>query len=300
MPKIILPFITCLGLVMTLFSCDQDENTINEAELFIEIPDESFEAQLIAQGIDSDTTINQRILKSDVESVSRLMLDASEDTVITDLTGIEGFTNLTFLSASFNDFTTIDLSNNLKLDSVSLIANLLTEIDFSKNENLVYVQLESNDLSVVGGLSDKPKLKNVQLSFNYLEALDVSNSGVEMLFASDNDISNINLNGAKDLTNLFLKTNDLESIDLSSNTQLETLVLSDNKIQSISLEENGLLEYFFISSNSLTHLDVSTLSSLVHLTIHNNPNMLCVNIATGQEIPTVTKNEGQQLNEECN
>ncbi|MDW3209996.1 MAG: hypothetical protein R8N23_09020 [Reichenbachiella sp.] len=290
---------TTLGLVMSLISCDQEDNTLDESDLYTQIPDKSFEAQLITQGIDSDTTINQRILKSDAESVSRLILDASQDTVIVDLSGIEGFTNLTFLSASFNDFTTIDLSNNVLLDSVSMIANLLTEIDFTQNENLVYIQLESNELTKIDGLSDKPKLKNVQLSFNYLEALDVSNSAVQRLFASDNDITAIDLSGASDLKNIFLKTNDLESIDLSTNPLVETLVLSDNKLQSLSLAENQLIEYLWISSNSLTNLDVSGLPSLIHLTIHNNPDLSCVKVGEDQDIPTVTKNDNQQLSEGC-
>ncbi|WP_422359493.1 hypothetical protein [Reichenbachiella sp.] len=297
MTKVFYSSIAYLGLAMWLLACDQDDHS--NTDLYIQIPDESFEAQLIAQGIDSDTTINQQILKSDAESISRLELDASQDTVILDLTGIEGFSNLTYLSASFNDFVTVDLSKNMKLDSVSMIANLLTEIDFSKNENLVYVQLESNELIVVDGLADKPKLKNVQLSFNYLEALDVSNSGVEVLFASDNDITTIDLSGAVDLKNIFLKTNDLESIDLRANPLLETVVLSDNKIQSLNVEENKSIEYLWISSNSLTNLDVSSLPSLVHLTIHNNPKLSCVNIGTGQDIPTVTKTEDQQLSEGC-
>ncbi|WP_456461808.1 hypothetical protein [Reichenbachiella sp.] len=291
--------ITILGLVMSLISCNQEDNTLDESDLYIQIPDKSFEALLIAQGIDSDTTINQRILKFDAESVSRLTLDASQDTVIVDLSGIEGFTNLTFLSASFNDFTTVDLSNNVLLDSVSMIANLLTEIDFTQNENLVYLQLESNELAKIDGLSDKPKLKNVQLSFNYLEALDVSNSAVERLFASDNDITAIDLSGASDLKNIFLKTNDLESIDLSTNPLVETLVLSDNKLQSLSLAENQLIEYLWVSSNSLANLDVSSLPSLVHLTIHNNPDLSCVNVGKDQDIPTVTKNDNQQLSEGC-
>lgn len=291
--------ITILGLVMSLISCNQEDNTLDESDHYIEIPDKSFEAQLITQGIDSDTTINQQISKSDATSVSRLILNASQDTVIADLTGIEGFINLTFLSASFNDFTTVDLSNNLKLDSVSMIANLLTEIDFSKNENLVYIQLESNELTKIDGLSDKQKLQNVQLSFNYLEALDVSNSAVQRLFASDNDITAIDLSGASDLKNIFLKTNDLESIDLSTNPLVETLVLSDNKLQSLSLAENQLIEYLWISSNSLTNLDVSGLPSLAHLTIHNNPDLSCVKVGEGQDIPTVTKNDNQQLSESC-
>lgn len=297
MTKVFYSSIAYLGLAMWLLACDQNNNS--NTDLYIQIPDKSFEAQLIAQGIDSDTTINQRILKSDAESVSRLTLDASQDTVILDLAGIEGFTNLTFLSASFNDFTTADLSNNVLLDSVSMIANLLTEIDFTQNENLVYIQLESNELTKIEGLSDKPKLKNVHLSFNYLDALDVSNSAVERLFASDNDITAIDLSGASDLKNIFLKTNDLESIDLSTNPLVETLVLSDNKLQSLSLTENQLIEYLWVSSNSLTNLDVSGLPSLIHLTIHNNPDLSCVKVGEDQNIPTVTKNDNQQLSEGC-
>ncbi|WP_420580832.1 hypothetical protein [Reichenbachiella sp.] len=297
MTKVFYSSIAYLGLAMWLLACDQDDHS--NTDLYIQIPDESFEAQLINQGIDSDTTINQQILKSDAESISRLVLKGRQDTVIIDLTGIEGFTNLTFLSASYNDFTTVDLSNNLKLDSVSLIANLLTEIDFSKNENLVYVQLESNELRAVNGLSNKQKLNNVQLSFNYLKELDVSNSAVEKVFAGDNDIETIDLSGTGDLKNLFLKTNDLVSIDLSENPLLETVVLSDNKIQNLDVQVNHLIEYLWISSNSLTKLDVSSLSSLVHLTIHNNPDLSCVNIGSDQDIPTVTKTENQQLSEGC-
>lgn len=299
MSKIFLVNITILCMVMSFLSCTEDENTDSQTDLFIHIPDISFEAQLIALGIDSDTTINQQILKSDAELVTHLILDASKDTVITNLTGIEGFSNLTSLSASFNDFTTVDLSKNVLLDSVSMIANLLTEIDFTENKNLVYLQLESNELTIVEGLSEKQKLKDIQLSFNYLEALDVSYSAVERLFASDNDITVIDLSGASDLKNVFLKTNELESIDLSTNPLVETLVLSDNKLQSLNVTENKLIEYLWVSSNSLDQLDVGSLPSLVHLTIHNNPNLNCVLINPDHDIPTVTKNDNQQLSEEC-
>ena len=61
---------------------------------FVAIPDPVFEQALIDLNIDSDGTLNQIILRSDAEATSSLNLYHKD---ITNLTGIEAFTNLTYL-----------------------------------------------------------------------------------------------------------------------------------------------------------------------------------------------------------
>lgn len=296
MTKAIFPVIVLLSIAISLFSCDDDDQSV---ENFIEIPDSNFEAKLISLGIDSDSTINRQILKEDAESVTRLIIRGVQDTTIADLSGIEGFVNLSYLSVSFNDLTMVDLSKNTNLDTLYMIANLLTEIDLSENENLIFLQLESNELEAIEGLDHKKKLKNVQVSFNYLDRLDISNSSVEKLFAGDNDIATIDLSGCDHLKNIFLKTNDLPTIDLSDNPLVETLVLSDNKLENLDVSANEKIEYLWASTNSFTSLDVSALSSLINLSIHNNPTLDCVKIGSSQDIPTISKDDHHLLSNSC-
>src|SRR5690606_27880649 len=59
---------------------------------------------------------------------------------IADLTGIEGFTNLTLLNVEENLITEIDLSNNVNLEYVDVSYNQLSILDFSNNPNLEFFQ----------------------------------------------------------------------------------------------------------------------------------------------------------------
>ena len=102
---------------------------------------------MIEQGIDSDGILNQKMLKSDAEDITHLDLNLSANFgQITDLTGVEGFVNLTLLSAANQKIEAVDLSYNIKLDTLNMLGNHLTNIDLSKNLNLIFVDLQSNEL----------------------------------------------------------------------------------------------------------------------------------------------------------
>ena len=85
-------FLSCL-----IISCaSEDKNLSSVDDIYLNIPDVTFETVLINQGIDSDGIINQQMLKSDAEAVSILDLNLSANLgEISDLTGIEGFVNIT-------------------------------------------------------------------------------------------------------------------------------------------------------------------------------------------------------------
>ncbi|MER3317062.1 MAG: hypothetical protein RIB79_02100 [Allomuricauda sp.] len=291
--------------ISTLFlmgSCSDDNgNDRLPNNQYLLIPDNHFEQMLIDQGIDTDGTINGQMLREDAEQVQRLDLNlANHFGEIEDLTGIEGFTNITFLSAVGQNLVDINLSSNTKLDTLYLQSNYLSTIDLSKNTNLIVIDVLVNELTSISGLEHASELKRLNLSYNYFEDFSISNESIEHLLMSDNILTSFDSTGAPHLKSILLTTNQLSSLDVSSNTSLETLVISNNTLQHINLENNPNLMYFYASSNILTTLDVSQNTELIDLRVDRNPDLSCIKIHSGQEIPTVSISEYQELNELCN
>lgn len=289
--------LVCVLSCCFIVSCSRDSNTDQPVDEFhLYIPDANFEAKLISLGIDSDNKVNKQMLKTDAINIQALNID---NTNIDDLTGIEGFVDLKNLSAIQNNIEHIDLKCNILLDTLSLAGNYIKSLDISNNTKLIKLNLDANELSLLTGLSNATKLKRLDASFNYLKTFSIHHEAIETLYISDNDLESFSVEGAVNLKNIFLKTNKLTSIDLSTNTVLETLVLSDNRIQQISLEENNDLTVLWISSNLLTGLDVSNLNNLVYLSVYNNPDLSCIEIYNGQEVPNLNISDTQELNVLC-
>jgi len=292
-------FILALFHIVSCSSDDETPNPIND--IYLSIPDIHFEAKLIEQGIDSEGIVNQQMLKSDAEAVSLLDLNLSANFgEISDLTGIEGFVNITLLSAARQEIKDVDLSFNTKLDTLFLNGNHLTNIDINNNPNLILLDIQSNELSSINGLSKSTNLKKANLSFNNFEEISIKNESIEELLISHNLLKSINTKDALNLKNVFIILNQLTTVDFSSNTLLETLVISGNKLQNINLENNTSLTHLYSSSNLLTSLDVSNNQELIDLRVDRNPDLTCIKILSSQEIQTMSISDYQELNTICN
>lgn len=296
--------ITHLIIVLTLsliVSCSSDDETLNQTDnIYLNIPDIHFETKLIELGIDSDGIVNQQMLRSDAEKLDRLDLNLSTDTgKIIDFTGIEGFVNITYLSAAGQEIEDVDLSFNTKLDTIFLYGNYLTNIDISNNPNLILLDIQSNELSAITGLSKSTNLKKANLSFNNFEEISINNTSIETLLISHNLLKSIDTKDALNLKNVFIILNQLTTVDFSSNRLLETLVISGNNLQNIDLEKNTSLTHLYSSSNLLASLDVSNNPELIDLRVDRNPDLTCIKILNGQEIPTVSLSDYQELNTNC-
>ena len=95
------------------------------------IPDVNFEKALIEMGFDD--IIDKRVATANIRNISAISL---HDLNISDLTGIQDFTSLTYLSCGGNLFTTLDISKNTALTEFGCIGSKLTNIDFSNNLSL--------------------------------------------------------------------------------------------------------------------------------------------------------------------
>lgn len=296
----IIEVVITLSIIITLLltSCNSTELDTVE-DLYLDIPDSSFEAILVDQGIDTDGIINQKMLVKDAAQVGVLELPYSSDRVIEDLTGIEGFINLKKLIATQHNIENIDLSSNTSLDTLYLAGNYISSIDISNNTNLLLLDVQSNQLNSIVGLAKATHLKDLNLSFNDIQELTIQNEFLETLLASHNLLHTINTGAAKRLRNILLTSNELVTLDLSSNTLLETLLVSDNNIKGIELLYNEQLTHLYISSNVLHALDLTNNLALLDLRVDRNPYLGCIKIHSGQNIANVSISENQALSVHC-
>jgi len=263
------------SLVVVACSKKNDDEFPIPVDKFVEIPDVNFEKELIAQGIDSDGTINHKILKSDAENVTKLSLYTAD---INSLTGIKAFTNLKRLYADGNNLQTLDVSNNVLLDTISLI---------------------SNDLTKIEGLSNAKNLVWLSLSWNLFTEFTLDNENVKNFLMDHNDLVSLEINNAPKLVSAVLNLNEIPNLDFSNNPLLKVLNFSANKVKTIDLSQNVNLEYIYCSSNLLTEFDLSNLPKLIDVRIDRNPTLTCIKIAPGQNIPTLKLSSYQHATVNC-
>lgn len=269
-----------ITLIFAIASCTKDDEHTELINDFVSIPDNQFESILIEQNIDSDGVVNQKISKTDALDVTHLDLNLSASGMyVEDLTGVEGFTNLTFLSASGHLIEDIDLSHNTQLDTVLL---------------------QANEVQSIQGLSNLNNLIKLDLSWNLLDSLSFKSESIEILLASNNLLEFFEVQNADKLKSIILTSNKLSTVNLHTYSLLETLLLSNNLLQTIDLEQNGNLSHLYISGNSLSELSVSSNQNLVDLRVDRNPGLTCIHINNNQDIPTVSLSEYQELSANCN
>ncbi len=263
--------------ILTITSCTKDKLVIDTPVLdYVQIPDAKFEQELINLGIDSDGIVNQKVLRSEAQSVERLNIYNSD---IDDLTGIEAFINLKRLHAQGNSLVTVDLSKNVLLDTIKLFSNLLIEVK---------------------GLSAATNLKYLSLSYNYLTEFTIENPSLVSLLIETNDLTSLDATLAVNLEGLLVFSNKLETADFSNNLKLTVLRIADNKLTNLTLGQKEDLSYLSCSDNLLTDLDLSNFDNLVTLYAHSNPGLTCIKIKSGQNILTQELSAYQELNTDCN
>jgi hypothetical protein len=262
---------------LTITSCTKDKLVDDIPVLdYIQIPDAKFEQELINLGVDSDGIVNQKVLRSEAQTVEKLSLYNSG---ISSLTGIEGFINLKRLHAQGNSLVTVDLSKNVLLDTIKLFSNLLTEVK---------------------GLSAATNLKYLSLSYNYLTEFTIENPSLVSLLIETNDLTSFDATLGTNLEGVLIFSNKLEAADFSNNLKLKVLRIADNKLTNLTLGQKDELYYLSCSDNLLTDLDLSSFDKLSSLYAHRNPDLTCIKIKNNQNIHTKTLSAHQELNVNCN
>ncbi|MBT4407658.1 MAG: hypothetical protein HOC79_07290, partial [Euryarchaeota archaeon] len=217
------------------------------------VPDDNFEQALIDLGYDD--TLDDFVLTENISGLTNLNVAGKE---IGDLTGIEGFTALTFLNVEgSNQLTSLDLSANTALTELFCYNNELTSLDVSSNTELT--ELNCSD--------------------NQLIALDVSsNTALTNLYCSDNQLTSLDVSANTSLQNLDCDVNNITELDVTNNPLLTGLGLFDCQINNIDLTNNIYLSSVNLAHNNLSSLDVSNLSDLSFLNLDGNEQLSNLNL----------------------
>ncbi len=184
--------------------------------------------------------------------------------------GIEYFPELVTLKCPNANVRSLDVSKNLKLETLWCFWNSLKQLDVSKNK----------------------ALKDLRCGYNYLTTLNVSqNEALEHLSTNDmrSKLNSLDVSYNKALKHLECMKNGLTSLDVSSNEALERLVCDKNPLTELDVSKNdkltsldckgcGLTSLKFdsavssmdCSENLLTELDVSQNTRWSYLRCNDN------------------------------
>ena len=199
-----------------------------------------------------------------------ITIELPDDSYCPTMKGIEYFPELVTLKCSNVHMRSLDVSKNLKLETLWCYWNNLEQLDVSKNK----------------------ALKELQCGYNNLTTLNVSqNEALELLSTNDmrSKLNSLDVSYNKALKHLECTKNGLTSLDVSSNEALERLVCDGNPLTELDVSKNdkltsldcrrcGLTSLKFGSAvssmecdeNQLTELDISQNTRWTDLRCNDN------------------------------
>jgi Leucine-rich repeat (LRR) protein len=250
------------------------------AQIFTNIPDANFEQALIDLGY--DTILDGRVLTGLINF--RTDLDVSNKN-ISDLTGIQNFLSLRNLNASFNDLTSVDISNNGQLETVRFDNNNLTSVTIGNHPNLYQLELFENNIASVD-VSGLPALEVLYLRANNLSSVDVSNNPLlEVISLQNNNaaMTSLDFSNNPNLKDLLFSDNNVSTLDISNCTDLRWLWCSNNNLTTLDLSHTPLLRDLQCENNQLTYLDVKNggntlMNSNFSFRSSGNPDLTCIKV----------------------
>jgi len=282
----------------------------------VNIPDANFKAYLVGNTL-INTNGDTEIQVSEATAFTGIINCNSQS--ISDLTGIEAFTALTYLWCYSNQLTTLDITNNTALISLScggnqltsldvtnntvlteLIcqANQLTNLDVSNNINLMILKCNSNPLGSLN-VSNNTSLTYLWCYSNQLTTLDITNNtALISSICGGNQLTSLDVTNNTVLTELICQSNQLTSLDVSNNITLMTLRCNNNQLGSLNVSNNTSLTDLHCYTNQLTILDVSNNITLITLLCNDNQ-LTSLNVANGNNTNFVGINASNNSNLTC-
>ena len=246
------------------------------------IPDANFKAYLVGNSA-INTNGDGDIQVSEANSFSGIIVCSNLN--ISDLTGFEAFTVLTYLNCEGNQLSILDVSQNTALTYLNCEDNQLTNLDLSNNTALIESKCQGNQITSLD-LSQNSALTTLNCRSNQLTSLDVSqNSALTSLDCYGNQFISLDVSQNTALQYLDCYFNQLTSLDVSQNTVLIELNCYSNQLTSLDVSNNFALTDLSCKNNQLTSLDVRNgnninidHSSYPGFKTENNPNLTCIDV----------------------
>lgn len=219
-------------------------------------PDENFRDYVAGEW---DKNQDKYFSPSEIANAKWISCDNKE---ISNLKGIEFFTNIWLLECYYNNLTTIDLSNNKKLSYINCHHNQLNELDVSGLPLLETFYCGHNALPSID-VSKNEKLEDFDCQDNHLDTLNVSqNKELVKLSCGTNNLTELDVRENKKLKELSCYESKLSNLDLRNQTELEVLKCWKNPLSALNVSANTKLKKLFVSNTNLTSLDATNNTAL--------------------------------------
>ncbi|PKH52342.1 hypothetical protein CXF68_17295 [Tenacibaculum sp. Bg11-29] len=252
----------------------------------INFPDANLKTALLATSPAIDTDGDGEICIEEAEKLTNLSLHNKN---INDASGIEYFKNLKLLFLSQNNLTSLNFTNNTKLEQLFIFHNNLTSLNIINNTKLEILHVNDNNLTNLN-IDSNLSLKRLDATNNQLSVIDISN--------------NVNLES------LYLTNNKLKKLDITNNnSKLSEITISNNLISeidirnclsaSIDVNNNPNLEKTFLTGN---HKFINTVFqgnlNFTYLGLSNCPklNFICIDPSALNKMKQYTDNTLKLLN----
>lgn len=219
-------------------------------------PDENFRDYVAEEW---DKNHDKYFSPSEIANAKWISCDNKE---ISNLKGIEFFTNIWLLECYYNNLTTIDLSHNKNLSYINCHHNQLNELDVSGLPLLETFYCGYNALPSID-VSKNEKLEDFDCQDNHLDTLDVSqNKELVKLSCGTNNLTELDVRENKKLKELSCYESKLSNLDLRNQTELEVLKCWKNPLSVLDVSANTKLKTLFVSNTNLTSLDAKNHTAL--------------------------------------
>lgn len=223
-----------------------DQETFPDANLFA-----------AAQSFDEDG--NETLSDEELQKATELVFDSEKK--ISDASGISNFKYLSSLTIKNGDITSLDLSSNNALQTLTLVSD--AELSNLK-VNPELVNLIIGDCTKIASLdlTTMPKLDMFYCASMLPEINFGEKSSLTQLCFADAKIGSFDLSVVPELVSFGLINTDVTEIDLSKAEKLKAVEIDLTPINSIVLNKN--LETLGLIDTELKSLDISECESLVN------------------------------------
>jgi Leucine-rich repeat (LRR) protein len=262
----------------------------------VNIPDSNFKSYLI-QYSGADTNNDGEIQVSEATNFTGNM--EPDGFNITDLTGIQAFTNITYLDAGSNLLSTIDVSQNLALTHLDVALNNLSTIDVSLISGLTYLDVFGNNLSTLN-VSTNPSLTFLDCTLNSnLNAINQNAPNVGVNFTYNpvleyfdfryTGFTNLSIYNHNSLTEIYCDNSLLlDSVTLVNLSALTTFSCKNSPLfNSLDLVNLSALTTLNCSNTSIASVPTNQLPALENLQCDNNPNLTSLDCSTNNSLINV-------------
>lgn len=224
-------------------------------------------AGIVSFDADSSAVISQ----ADLDAVTTLDFGWGEYT-ITSLRGIEHFKNLETLICNETKLSVSDFSKNTNLVHLELWGNNIESLDLSNNSKLTNLNVGGNVHLTSLNIDNCTNLLSLYVDGAKLSSLAIPNKSIlKKLGYGYTDLS-FNVNEFTSLIELRCNGHNFDALNLSATlkTQLEHLQCYYCGINELDLSEFSNLKFLSCYGNNLTTLDLSKTPKLGYLNCHTN------------------------------